>query len=253
MSDDLTNEKKDVLARQLTADKCFKTASISSTDSDIVYMNELKKNDLEIVELYDDNESIRSDKQLTSNSTTAGIFDDEEMFDFTKTGAKPKNSSGKKLSKCKKSSLSSSTSSSLSSLSLVSQHSVNSKTKKKSTTQMSNYNFDQMNNPNEDNFDYLNLGDSMFKNIKSTQANESILTGFNQRLTCPLCFKSLKSSLESHIELEHREYECPYCGLLFDNDYILNQHVSTVHTDDLSLKKENCEDSMKLESFGQNL
>ena len=243
----MTNQKKD---------KCFKTASISSTDSDNVYMNELKKNDSEIVELYDDNESIRSDKQLTSVDTTAGIFDDEEMFDFTKTGAKPKNSSGHKLSKCKKSSLSSSTSSSLSSLSLVSQHSVNnsSKSKKKSTTQISNYNFDynQMNNPNEDNFDYLNLGDSVFKTFKSTQPSESILTGFNQVLTCPLCFKSLRTSLESHIELEHREYECPYCGLLFDNDYILNQHVSTVHTDDLSLKQQNCQDSMKSESFGKH-
>ncbi len=55
----------------------------------------------------------------------------------------------------------------------------------------------------------------------------------NSSLTCPVCFKLVKTSLESHFEMEHHEYECSFCGLLFDNDYILNQHMSTVHMDDM--------------------
>jgi transcription elongation factor Elf1 len=46
---------------------------------------------------------------------------------------------------------------------------------------------------------------------------------------CPLCGKIVKSSLEKHFEAEHKEFECPFCGLLFDTEFVLNQHLSTVH------------------------
>lgn len=39
--------------------------------------------------------------------------------------------------------------------------------------------------------------------------------------------------LESHFQKDHQEYECPFCGLLFDTDTVLNQHVNSIHNDDL--------------------
>lgn len=46
---------------------------------------------------------------------------------------------------------------------------------------------------------------------------------------CPLCFKAVTGNLEDHFQLEHREYECAFCGLLFESNLILNQHMLTVH------------------------
>ncbi len=49
---------------------------------------------------------------------------------------------------------------------------------------------------------------------------------------CPMCFKSCQN-LEAHFTLEHREYECPICTLLFDNEIGLNRHLELDHLDEI--------------------
>lgn len=66
------------------------------------------------------------------------------------------------------------------------------------------------------------------KKSKQNQSNDCQL----ESVKCPLCFKSIETTLESHFESDHKEYECPFCGLLFDNDLILNQHLQTVHNEE---------------------
>lgn len=141
-----------------------------------------------------------------------------DLFDFTQTGAKPKI----------KSSLSSSTSSSLSSLSLISNCSR--KNKKSSTQSLKNQNYEHFFEI-KDESEVLNLGDSF-----SERPHEK-MSGFNAGITCPLCLKPIRTNLEEHFQLEHHEYECSFCGLLFDTDYILNQHMTTVHNEDMSTHK----------------
>lgn len=53
---------------------------------------------------------------------------------------------------------------------------------------------------------------------------------------CPLCFKAVTGILENHFQLEHREFECAFCGLLFDSKSILNQHMLTVHPTEYNIK-----------------
>lgn len=49
---------------------------------------------------------------------------------------------------------------------------------------------------------------------------------------CPLCLRSVEGiDLENHFQLEHREYECPFCGLLFDNEFSMSQHLVSVHNE----------------------
>ena len=59
---------------------------------------------------------------------------------------------------------------------------------------------------------------------------DETLSEFKEQVTCPLCFKTVVNSLESHFESEHNEFECPFCDLLFDNGLALNQHVNSVHS-----------------------
>ncbi len=64
---------------------------------------------------------------------------------------------------------------------------------------------------------------------------------FKEQVTCPLCLKIVFTPLESHFEAKHKEVECPYCDLLFDNGLVLNQHVDSVHSiqsDEATLKKD---------------
>lgn len=60
----------------------------------------------------------------------------------------------------------------------------------------------------------------------------------NEIITCPLCFKKIKDDLETHFQLEHKEHECPLCGLLFDSELNLNQHLSLVHVDEMNVNKD---------------
>jgi hypothetical protein len=49
------------------------------------------------------------------------------------------------------------------------------------------------------------------------------------KLPCPLCFMRINTSLEEHLQLEHGEYDCAFCGKLFDSDSLLSQHMLTIH------------------------
>ena len=48
---------------------------------------------------------------------------------------------------------------------------------------------------------------------------------------CPLCLKFVKQSLETHFNLEHKELECSFCGQIFGNEHILNEHINKTHLD----------------------
>lgn len=164
------------------------------------------------------------------------------MFDYTQTGAKPKTKPI--LTHPTKSSLSSSTSSSLSSLSIISQNSyapssnsnafgkrpisLKNKSRAQNLPQDSNPDISQANN--EEINEVLNISVDSFSD-KKDDANTKLVMGF-ATTPCPLCFKAITGSLQEHFQREHQEHECGFCGLLFDSDYILNQHMITMHADE---------------------
>lgn len=203
--------------------------------------------------------SIDGDEKATDSVTIMKNSNDEpmdqtsnvevEVFDFTKTGAKPKlklTQNTAPMFPTHKSSLSSSTSSSLSSLSIISQSSSipsNTSSKKsgviknKKTSKHlddSNYVSDNNVNIDYDNDDVLILNNS-YSSEKSNSKNQLKLE-LETTAPCPLCFKSIETNLEEHFQQEHQEFECAFCGLPFDSDYILNQHMNTMHTDEFNKK-----------------
>lgn len=53
-----------------------------------------------------------------------------------------------------------------------------------------------------------------------------------EQTKCPLCLKSIGDyDLEAHFQMEHREFECPFCGLLFDSEFSMQQHLTSVHNE----------------------
>ena len=46
---------------------------------------------------------------------------------------------------------------------------------------------------------------------------------------CPLCGKLIEISLEKHFESDHKEFECAFCGLIYDTENALLEHISTKH------------------------
>ena len=60
--------------------------------------------------------------------------------------------------------------------------------------------------------------------ISSTSAKKPVVC-------CPLCFKEIESDLEAHFELEHKEYECPFCARIFDTQHTFNTHMESVHNE----------------------
>jgi hypothetical protein len=99
----------------------------------------------------------------------------------------------------------------------------------------------------EDHYDYNNkltnmnpplLPDDLSLNSSNRQNLEDDCYITNEIITCPLCFKKVNNNLETHFQLEHKEHECPLCGLLFDSDLNLNQHLSLVHVDEMNENKE---------------
>ncbi len=51
---------------------------------------------------------------------------------------------------------------------------------------------------------------------------------------CPLCGNFIQTSLDMHFQTDHREYECPFCGHLFNDESSLFSHVNRLHNDDRS-------------------
>jgi predicted RNA-binding Zn-ribbon protein involved in translation (DUF1610 family) len=141
----------------------------------------------------------------SSNNSDLNI----ENFDFSKTGAKPKSKSSQPSSHKQKSSKSSVTSSSI-------------KT-------------DQMDIDDENLFiNTINdIDDATRKSSKNTNDEMidqlQMLDDFTEIAECPLCGKIVKKNLQKHFELEHKEYECPFCGLLYDCEPILKEHIDNVH------------------------
>ena len=83
-----------------------------------------------------------------------------------------------------------------------------------------------------------NIRDSKLKpNTSSRTDPDEEINEFKETITCPLCFKTVEGTVEAHFETEHNEYECPFCDLLFDNDYLLKQHVNIVHDDTSTISK----------------
>ena len=149
--------------------------------------------------------SISSINDSSSNNSDLNI----ENFDFSKTGAKPKSKSSQPSSSNKqKSSKSSVTSSSI------------------KTDQMDiddeNIFINTINDVEDANRKIGSKNDEMIDQLQ-------MLDDFTEIAECPLCGKIVKKNLQKHFELEHKEYECPFCGLLYDCEPILKEHIDSVH------------------------
>jgi hypothetical protein len=80
------------------------------------------------------------------------------------------------------------------------------------------------------NTNYIVLNDSIVE-PDSSKLHESEVEVIKEAACCPLCFKIVDSSLENHFALEHKEFDCPFCGSIFDTDEQLNSHVTAAHSD----------------------
>jgi len=246
---------------QTSSFKSFKTGlSISSTDSNLSSMesNGIRDttDDPEIMDTYEDitvssgisEKSVRTNLFIKKiqyskliklilkrqfNTASPPPFE-VEMFDYSQTGAKPKTKSVNNIIPSllqTKSSLSSSTSSSLSSLSIISQNSYAPSTSSNLSSKKTSKINQQKSSSSIQNFDF-NDDQSDVNEVLNFETFDSAKKVTNTALApCPLCFKTVSTSLEAHFEQEHKEYECSCCGLLFDSDYILNQHILTMHPD----------------------
>ena len=154
--------------------------------------------------------SISSINSLSNSTINSDM--NTEQFDFSKTGAKPKIKTSQPSSNKQKSSKSSVASSSI-------------KTDQMDIDDDSIF-FNTVNDVNDTN------RNSQFKAPKVTNDDMidqlQMLNDFTEIAECPLCGKVVKN-LQNHFELEHREYECPFCGLLYDCEMILKDHIDSVH------------------------
>lgn len=85
-----------------------------------------------------------------------------------------------------------------------------------------------------DDNDFLNRTDDSSDEIVLTSIKDADMEPKKKPdlQNCPLCFKLITTDLDQHFQLAHKEFECFYCNLLFDTDYSLNRHISTVHGGD---------------------
>ena len=74
---------------------------------------------------------------------------------------------------------------------------------------------------------------------KSTQQVQSmdIDDDGSDGIECPLCGKLIQLSLEAHFETVHKEYECIFCGILFDSEAIRASHVDEYHPDETNTQR----------------
>jgi hypothetical protein len=49
--------------------------------------------------------------------------------------------------------------------------------------------------------------------------------------TCPLCYEIIKSSMDEHFRIAHKEYDCPFCSLFFESSRALDHHIISLHTE----------------------
>ncbi len=57
---------------------------------------------------------------------------------------------------------------------------------------------------------------------------------------CPLCGSFIRTKLELHFQSDHREYDCPFCGVLFDEEAILISHINREHSDGCETQSLDC-------------
>ena len=240
--------------------KISKTLSISSTDSLLSSTSDKYEGEEQyktkiinieektVIPAVANNSEIINNKQ--ENDKTLLLIpnetgDDDENFDYAKTGARPKKKSLNLLNS--KSSLSSSASS-LSSL--VSQNSNNqfltnsttssnssqtnyrskAKSSKSTNSDASSLSLKLKTNSSKDEHGKLGKNSIIENEIFSLNQMDEDSPAIDIS-NCPLCGKIIKGNLEKHFEAEHKEFECPFCGLLFDTEFVLNQHLSAVHDD----------------------
>lgn len=84
------------------------------------------------------------------------------------------------------------------------------------------------------------LSSYMSQNSKKSKQNRE-----QESVKCPLCFKQIETNLEAHFESEHKELECPFCALLFDNNTLLNEHLDNVHNEDIGFGSVGSMESME--------
>lgn len=57
-------------------------------------------------------------------------------------------------------------------------------------------------------------------------------------IECPLCFKMVSESLESHFNLNHSEFECLFCGKSLNSSEDLNEHINKTHLNDSPIQQQ---------------
>lgn len=172
-----------------------------------------------------------SSKQQPESSTkpvSSSQQQTEDEYDYIKAGAKPKTTRNKQQKQT-----TSSASTSCSSLSsLVSQTSSAMTSSNKPSSSISS----------------LSSSSQQRRNVMSSKTNQSRLMAppdfpisddielthqqQQNETRCPLCMKSIGDyDLEAHFQIEHREYECPFCGHIFDSEFTMQQHLSSAHSE----------------------
>lgn len=183
-----------------------------------------------------DNNSINAPNNLTlktlsissinSSSSTSNSDLNNEQFDFSKTGAKPKIKQSNQQY-IQQYHFSHQTSKQKSSKSSIASSSI--KTDQMDIDDECLMYTNSINDVNEANKTQFNNNKSNRKLDQDTMEQLQMLSDFTEIIECPLCGKVVKNNLQKHFEMEHQEYECPYCGLLYDCETILNDHIASVH------------------------
>ena len=164
-----------------------------------------------------DSSHATTSQTINSSNKSNNQLNTSEEFDFSKTGAKPKS---------KVSQMSSSSSS----------HKQKS-SKSSASSSVTGPKPDQMDIDDDENL-FINDVDNVNRNnqfkVSKIQGSDKIdqlqmLDDFTEIAECPLCGKIVKKDLQKHFEQEHREYECPFCGLLYDCESTLKDHIDNVH------------------------
>ena len=155
----------------------------------------------------------------------------EDEYDYIKAGAKPKTTRNKQQKQT-----TSSASTSCSSLSsLISQTSSAMTSSNKPSSSISSLSSSSQQRRGNVNVMTSKTNQSRLMAPPDFPISDDIELTHQQQQNetrCPLCMKSIGDyDLEAHFQIEHREYECPFCGFIFDSEFTMQQHLSSAHSE----------------------